>query len=396
MNNIHFPQFITPIILILLLSSQPTRAQPSGPGNNLGPDGGRFSPSMGVIIIVLVAALFFMGFFSIYIRHCSDNPSTVGVPGRGIGSVLRRSRRAPRGLDAEVIESFPTFDYVSVKNAKIGKGALECAVCLTEFEDEDTLRLIPKCDHVFHPDCIDAWLIGHTTCPVCRCNLADDTPIISIEESNHVVVEVDELRSENYNNNDNNNNNNNNENEESTDSMEQPLHGWTMSRSRTMRNVSFGRPRWLGKLTRSLTTGHVAVKQWENMERFTLRLPDEVRKQIMSGKLVRTTSLVVLPRETSSRRGYRTGFGEGSSRGRSDRPDRASRSDRWVFSLAPPFFTRVPSIKSPKVVDNMNTSRAGSLRGGSIRENVTSITSSTSREGSLRGAMQAELTHLPV
>ncbi|XP_021772991.1 E3 ubiquitin-protein ligase ATL31-like [Chenopodium quinoa] len=384
-------------ILLLLLTSNLAVAQQSPPGAD--PDGfykgGKFSPSMGVIIIVLIAALFFMGFFSIYIRHCSDSSSTHGtVVGRGIGSI-RRSRRAPRGLDPEVIESFPTFDYAAVKSAKFGKGALECAVCLTEFEDDDVLRLIPKCDHVFHPDCIDAWLVGHTTCPVCRCNLADATDNrddqVQVNRNDVVVEVVDEVRVEDHNENNN----------EGNESMEQPLHG-RMGRSRTMRNLSFGRPRWLGRFARSFSTGHVAVKQWEDMERFTLRLPAEVRKQIVSGKLERTTSLLVLPRETSSRRGYRTGFSEGSSKGRfgsvrSDLPV-LGRSDRWVFSLTPPFFTRAPSVKSPRVVGTTSTtptSRGGSLR-GSVRENVTTTTTTTSREGSLRGAMQAELTQLPV
>ena len=47
-------------------------------------------------------------------------------------------------------------------------------MCLNEFEDDERLRLIPKCDHVFHPECIDAWLASHTTCPVCRANLVPE------------------------------------------------------------------------------------------------------------------------------------------------------------------------------------------------------------------------------
>ncbi|KAI7981957.1 RING-H2 finger protein ATL11 [Camellia lanceoleosa] len=61
--------------------------------------------------------------------------------------------------------------YLVVTGLKIGKGALECAVCLNEFKDIENLRLIPKCDHVFHPECIDAWLNSHVTCPVCRADL---------------------------------------------------------------------------------------------------------------------------------------------------------------------------------------------------------------------------------
>jgi hypothetical protein len=76
-----------------------------------------------------------------------------------------------------VIETFPTMAYADVREHKTVKGALECAVCLSEFDDDETLRLLPKCSHVFHPDCIDTWLASHVTCPVCRANLVpEDVP----------------------------------------------------------------------------------------------------------------------------------------------------------------------------------------------------------------------------
>ncbi|MBA0562076.1 hypothetical protein Golob_007154, partial [Gossypium lobatum] len=59
---------------------------------------------------------------------------------------------------------------------KRGEGLVEgtdCAVCLTEFEEDETLRLLPKCNHAFHVPCIDTWLRSHTTCPMCR------APIVS-------------------------------------------------------------------------------------------------------------------------------------------------------------------------------------------------------------------------
>ncbi|KAI8017055.1 RING-H2 finger protein ATL11 [Camellia lanceoleosa] len=61
--------------------------------------------------------------------------------------------------------------YSVVTGLKIGKCALECVVCHNEFKDIENLRLIPKCNHVFHPECIDAWLNSHVTCPVCRADL---------------------------------------------------------------------------------------------------------------------------------------------------------------------------------------------------------------------------------
>ncbi|KAL2547869.1 E3 ubiquitin-protein ligase [Forsythia ovata] len=47
------------------------QSTPPGENNNQYPYA-KFSPSMAIIVVVLIAALFFMDFFSIYIHHCSD------------------------------------------------------------------------------------------------------------------------------------------------------------------------------------------------------------------------------------------------------------------------------------------------------------------------------------
>ncbi|KAF2316898.1 hypothetical protein GH714_042239 [Hevea brasiliensis] len=291
-------------------------------------------------------------------RHCSDS--------RGGGSVraltnLGRSIRAAasRGLDPAVIQTFPTLVYSEVKDLKIGKGALECAVCLCEFEDDETLRLIPKCDHVFHADCIDVWLASHTTCPVCRANLTpqpgepslqltDSPPQSDLEAQNHAEVV---LEPEVCDHNDGNV-------EVTAPEPEVMSANQTLNRNRT-RGSRSGRPR---RFPRSHSTGHSLVQPGENTERFTLRLPADVRKQIMNRELNRTMSMVVFSRERSSRRGYK-GEGEGSNRGkykRLERLDQGAKSDRWVFGAAPPFLVRASSIltrasstvKSPKVAAN--------------------------------------------
>ncbi|CAL9117510.1 unnamed protein product [Musa textilis] len=48
------------------------------------------------------------------------------------------------------------------------------------FEADDRLRLLPKCSHAFHVQCIDTWLLSHSTCPLCRRSLLSDfAPTIS-------------------------------------------------------------------------------------------------------------------------------------------------------------------------------------------------------------------------
>ncbi|PON64443.1 Zinc finger transcription factor [Parasponia andersonii] len=352
MNYFNFPSI--PLFLVLVLSPAIPYAGAQPAGTSTDPYGyNRFSPSMAIIIVVLIAALFFMGFFSIYIRHCSSGQIAANGNGSAAGGT-GRSRRAARGLDAAVLATFPTLEYSAVKGLKIGKGTLECAVCLCEFEDDETLRLIPKCDHVFHPECIDTWLESHTTCPVCRANLVpgSDEPLhqpdlspaavaaLDIEAQNDAVAAEPAAADQTG-------------GDQLPPSVPAPDTdvldmNKTLNRNRTRGSRSSRMRRFF---PRSHSTGHSLVQPGENTERFTLRLPAEVRKEIMNRQLQRATSLLVLPRENSSRRGYRTG-GEGSSRGGrfTRRLDRLTKSDRWVFSMG--FFNRMSSMKSPKVAAN--------------------------------------------
>ncbi|GLT56247.1 hypothetical protein SLA2020_293050 [Shorea laevis] len=345
--------FVLLFVVFFILSAPVCEAQAGcNPSDRYDYRCSRFSPSMAVIVAVLISSVFFLGLFSIYIRHCSDagnGRSQRRLPGMGSG----RTRRMVRGLEASVIKTFPSMVYSEVKHHKLGNGTLECAVCLSEFEDHETLRLIPKCNHVFHTDCIDAWLARHTTCPVCRANLvpqpgdpvAQPIEFLSAEsdlEAQDVVMESEPEDEQRL---------NANTVVESPAPTEVIDGNQTLNRSHTSGSGSSCTP----KFPRSHTTGHSFVQPDENTDRFTLRLPVDVRKQVMNRQLNRSTSMMILPREGSARRGYRIG-GEGSSRGKhyrlSDKPDRLGKSEGWVFSMTPPFFSRTSSIKSPKVAPN--------------------------------------------
>ncbi|KAL4281756.1 hypothetical protein GQ457_03G029920 [Hibiscus cannabinus] len=190
--------------------------------------------------------------------------------------LMRRSRRLTRGLDSSVIESFPTFVYSTVKGYKMGKEAtLECAICLNEFQDDETLRLIPKCGHVFHPHCIDVWLSSQSTCPVCRANL-----VLKPGEtvtSTTIPVSVSDVE---------NRSNDNNAGEVQVVNQETDIES---QEANVM--ISQNKPRRLSWLfPRSHSTGG-------NGERFTLRLPDE---------FMNNWRRVAFPEERSWRRGYRS------------------------------------------------------------------------------------------
>ena len=252
------------------------------------------------------------------------------------GGSNRQSRRGPRGLSQEVINTFPTFVYSAVKGLKIGTSMLECAVCLNEFEDDETLRLIPKCNHVFHPDCIDVWLISHSTCPVCRANLvprpgeisfvaiqipdpdveSDEPDRRSELESRH-TTEM-ELINENRN------------GEVESPKVNLLNQSRTVNQNRPPRSRSTGFS-FASIFPRSHSTGHSLIQPGENTERFTLRLPEEVRNNLLNSTLNRTENRVTLRRVRSERRGYRTrSVGSGPGRNNLQYERFGNENDRTV------------------------------------------------------------------
>ncbi|PIA57944.1 hypothetical protein AQUCO_00500102v1 [Aquilegia coerulea] len=81
--------------------------------------------------------------------------------GTTAGAQVHTNEQSRTGLDAAVIATLPIFVY---------KGAdhIECAVCLSNLEEKEMVRLLPNCKHTFHSHCIDTWLRAHSTCPICR------------------------------------------------------------------------------------------------------------------------------------------------------------------------------------------------------------------------------------
>ncbi|KAF8006754.1 hypothetical protein BT93_K0919 [Corymbia citriodora subsp. variegata] len=77
------------------------------------------------------------------------------------------------GLDVSVLKSLPVFTHAGSRNGDVGQ-FIECAVCLSDFEDGETGRRLPKCEHVFHADCIDTWFESHSSCPLCRAPVQAD------------------------------------------------------------------------------------------------------------------------------------------------------------------------------------------------------------------------------
>ncbi|KAH6817129.1 hypothetical protein C2S51_000732 [Perilla frutescens var. frutescens] len=129
-----------------------------------------FQPSLAVVIGMLAIMFSLTFILLLYAKFC-HRAASIHSMNNHIHDGLVRSRSLASGVDKTVVESLPFFRFSSLRGSRDG---LECAVCLAKFEDVEILRLLPKCKHAFHIDCIDQWLEKHSTCPLCRRKVSAD------------------------------------------------------------------------------------------------------------------------------------------------------------------------------------------------------------------------------
>ncbi|KAL0739216.1 hypothetical protein Bca4012_015426 [Brassica carinata] len=135
------------------------------------------SPSILLIIIILSIIFFISGLLHLLVRFLLTPSSRDGEDYFDNVTALQGQLQQlfhlhDSGVDQSFIDTLPVFHYKSIIGLK--NYPFDCAVCLCEFETEDKLRLLPMCSHAFHVDCIDTWLLSHSTCPLCRSSLLSD------------------------------------------------------------------------------------------------------------------------------------------------------------------------------------------------------------------------------
>ncbi|KAG1354269.1 E3 ubiquitin-protein ligase [Cocos nucifera] len=144
--------------------------------------GPTFSPLVIAIIGILASAFLLVSYYAVISKYCGSFDSLRrrllghgGVHDRELQDGLGQSRRdepwhvsPSNGLDEALINKIAVCKY------RRGDGLVDgtdCSVCLSEFREDESLRLLPKCSHAFHVQCIDTWLKSHSSCPLCRDNI---------------------------------------------------------------------------------------------------------------------------------------------------------------------------------------------------------------------------------
>ncbi|XP_015689556.1 RING-H2 finger protein ATL1-like [Oryza brachyantha] len=154
------------------------------------------------VLGILTTSVLLLTYYIFVIRCCLNwhSSSSSDTPVTGLISRRRRGTvpsglptvAEPRGLEEAAIQSLPAFRYRKALKKDTADSS-ECAVCISEFQEEERVRLLPSCLHVFHVDCIDTWLQGNANCPLCRAAIATNNsqlPWDHLLRPEEVVIQV--------------------------------------------------------------------------------------------------------------------------------------------------------------------------------------------------------------
>lgn len=134
-------------------------------------------------MLAAVAAVFLTFVLCFYIFLCAKRYRGGAPPaGGGVVARLRFLFGGGGGGDGAAAWCYEggldEASMAALPRREVGKGeALDCAVCITELAEGETARVLPRCGHGFHVDCVDMWLRSHSTCPLCRCPAVDEPPV---------------------------------------------------------------------------------------------------------------------------------------------------------------------------------------------------------------------------
>ncbi|TVU20093.1 hypothetical protein EJB05_36286, partial [Eragrostis curvula] len=132
-----------------------------------------FRPSVAIVVGIFTMIFSLTFLLLMYAKFCHSSSSPPPLPATFATAAAahdaaahgRDVAAASDGVPKPVIESLPFFRFATLRGARQG---MECAVCLARFDDADLLRLLPRCRHAFHLDCVDQWLESSASCPLCR------------------------------------------------------------------------------------------------------------------------------------------------------------------------------------------------------------------------------------
>ncbi|KAF9596537.1 hypothetical protein IFM89_012268 [Coptis chinensis] len=126
-------------------------------------------------ILTLFSAFIILTFIFLFIKWACkyrrlSTPSTADADADAEAGGVSPCRS--RGLDSVVIDKLP----ILLHRCSLDEEA-QCSICLSAFQDQEKVKILPNCNHSYHPECVDKWLKTQSNCPLCRASLRVNSPV---------------------------------------------------------------------------------------------------------------------------------------------------------------------------------------------------------------------------
>ncbi|XP_062211484.1 E3 ubiquitin-protein ligase EL5-like [Phragmites australis] len=142
------------------------------------------SVAAAATMLAAVAAIFITFVLCFYLFLCAKRyrgaAPTIGGGGSGSGRARfvfagpGGCRGGGGGMNETAIAALPRKVVAAAEGEGSPAAEGDCAVCITELAAGEAARVLPRCGHAFHVECVDMWLRSHSTCPLCRCAVVDE------------------------------------------------------------------------------------------------------------------------------------------------------------------------------------------------------------------------------
>jgi len=150
------------------------------------------------VLVNHMQAFAFNSIFDFVVRCVTEEriDGLVGAVQNGIENRERKIRELARDLRVADFDKVHPAYCASLPYPETEENALrnfDCSVCLSSIDPKHLYRVLPRCRHAFHQECIDAWIAHRRVCPFCTTPMYDsseDDPFIDQDEERDMGQEL--------------------------------------------------------------------------------------------------------------------------------------------------------------------------------------------------------------
>ncbi|KAJ4970973.1 hypothetical protein NE237_004072 [Protea cynaroides] len=125
-----------------------------------------------VILFSLFLLFTLLCLYARWVCRYRQRPATANDPALSASTTLPATQSGRSlGLDPAIIDSLPITLH---RSSTTPADETQCSICITIFEDQEKVKVLPLCSHGFHPECVDKWLSNQSSCPLCRASILAD------------------------------------------------------------------------------------------------------------------------------------------------------------------------------------------------------------------------------